>query len=399
MTEALAAVVHHAFAALDLSRIEAACLPENVASRALLDRTGFRYEGVAESYLQINGRWRNHVLYANLRGDRRGARAVTTRDAALEPGRRRTLLERLAPALGPAPCVRPSRATSRSRAAASRAARRRCCGRRRPEVAAAVRDLRRGAGRRSCPTPAAPASSAGRSSSDGPLPVILSVERLNRIRDLDLTDDLLVAEAGCVLADVQAAARDAGRLFPLSLASEGSARIGGLLGTNAGGVDVLRYGNARDLCLGVEAVLADGRVLHGLGRLVKDNMGYDLRHLLIGCRGHARDHHRREPAALPRARRDRDRLGRRRLARPRRSTLLAALRDALGGALSAFELINVQGLAFLAETHAAGAAAAGDGRPTGGCWSRRPTAPAPASARGSRRRWPRRSRPGLPPTR
>jgi [ribosomal protein S5]-alanine N-acetyltransferase len=71
MTEALAAVVQHAFASLDLSRIEAACLPENAASRALLDRTGFRHEGVAEAYLQINGRWRDHVLYANLRDDRR----------------------------------------------------------------------------------------------------------------------------------------------------------------------------------------------------------------------------------------------------------------------------------------------------------------------------------------
>ena len=76
MTEALASVVHHAFAALDLSRIEAACLPENAASRALLERSGFKYEGVAQAYLQINGRWRNHVLYANLRGDRRG-RATT----------------------------------------------------------------------------------------------------------------------------------------------------------------------------------------------------------------------------------------------------------------------------------------------------------------------------------
>ena len=72
MSEALAAAVHHAFAALDLSRIEAACLPENAASRALLERAGFKYEGVAQSYLQIDGRWRNHVLYANLRGDRRG---------------------------------------------------------------------------------------------------------------------------------------------------------------------------------------------------------------------------------------------------------------------------------------------------------------------------------------
>jgi ribosomal-protein-alanine N-acetyltransferase len=72
MTEALEAVVHHAFGSLDLSRIEAACLPENAPSRALLERAGFKYEGVAQSYLQINGRWRNHVLYANLRGDRRG---------------------------------------------------------------------------------------------------------------------------------------------------------------------------------------------------------------------------------------------------------------------------------------------------------------------------------------
>jgi len=71
MTEALTAVVHHAFASLDLSRVEAACLPENVASRALLDRTGFRHEGIAEAYLQIDGRWRDHVLYANLRSDRR----------------------------------------------------------------------------------------------------------------------------------------------------------------------------------------------------------------------------------------------------------------------------------------------------------------------------------------
>ena len=76
MAEALAAVVSHAFGALDLSRIEAACLPENLASRGLLERAGFKYEGIAQSYLQINGRWRNHVLYASLRGDRRG-RAVT----------------------------------------------------------------------------------------------------------------------------------------------------------------------------------------------------------------------------------------------------------------------------------------------------------------------------------
>ena len=76
MSEALAAVVHHAFTALDLSRVEAACLPENAASRGVLEKCGYKYEGVAQSYLQINGRWRNHVLYANLRGDRRGRAAI-----------------------------------------------------------------------------------------------------------------------------------------------------------------------------------------------------------------------------------------------------------------------------------------------------------------------------------
>ncbi|MFP1642836.1 GNAT family N-acetyltransferase [Pontitalea aquivivens] len=76
MREAIRAVVHHAFSVLDLSRIEAACLPENAASRGVLEKSGFKYEGVAQSYLQINGRWRNHVLYANLRGDRRGRTEV-----------------------------------------------------------------------------------------------------------------------------------------------------------------------------------------------------------------------------------------------------------------------------------------------------------------------------------
>jgi len=120
---------------------------------------------------------------------------------------------------------------------------------------------------------------------DTPAPLLLSVERLRAVRDVNVEDNVLVAESGVILAEVQDRAQAAGRLFPLSLASEGSARIGGLLATNAGGVQVLRYGNARDLCLGVEAVLADGRVLRGLKRLRKDNTGYDLRHLLIGSEG------------------------------------------------------------------------------------------------------------------
>lgn len=184
---------------------------------------------------------------------------------------------------------------------------------------------------------------------EGPLPVILSVERLNRIRDVDLTDSLIVAEAGCILADVQAAARDAGRLFPLSLASEGSARIGGLLGTNAGGVGVLRYGNARDLCLGIEAVLADGSVLAGVGRLVKDNMGYDLRHLLIGSEGTLAIITAASLRLFPAP----GEVATAWIAMPSPAValdLLRAMRDALGGTLAAFELIDVQGLDFLAET-------------------------------------------------
>ena len=188
----------------------------------------------------------------------------------------------------------------------------------------------------------------GQVAGDGPMPVVLSVERMSRIRDLDLVDGVLVAEAGCILADVQAAARAAGRLFPLSLMSEGSARIGGLLGTNAGGVAVLRYGNARDLCLGVEAVLGDGSVVRGLSRLVKDNMGYDLRHLLIGAEGTlgvitaASLRLFPQPAETATAWVA--------VASPAAALeLLAALRDALGGAVSAYELISAQGLAFLAE--------------------------------------------------
>lgn len=125
----------------------------------------------------------------------------------------------------------------------------------------------------------------GATMTEGPLPVLLSLERMNRIRETDLAAGLLVADAGVVLADVQAAARDVGRLFPLSLASEGTARVGGLLGTNAGGVNVVRYGNARALCLGIEAVLADGSLVNDLTRLHKNNMGYDLRDLLIGSEG------------------------------------------------------------------------------------------------------------------
>jgi len=115
--------------------------------------------------------------------------------------------------------------------------------------------------------------------------VLLSLTRLNRIRELDRANLTLVAEAGCVLQAVQDAADAAGLLFPLSLAAEGSCTIGGNLATNAGGTQVVRYGNARALCLGLEVVTAAGDIWHGLSGLRKDNTGYGLRDLFVGSEG------------------------------------------------------------------------------------------------------------------
>jgi FAD/FMN-containing dehydrogenase len=115
--------------------------------------------------------------------------------------------------------------------------------------------------------------------------VVLNLQRLNRIRAVDKANLTLTAEAGCVLQHVQQAATEAGLLFPLSLASEGSCTLGGNLGSNAGGTQVLRYGNTRDLCLGLEVVTAQGEVWHGLSGLRKDNTGYGLRDLFIGSEG------------------------------------------------------------------------------------------------------------------
>jgi FAD/FMN-containing dehydrogenase len=115
--------------------------------------------------------------------------------------------------------------------------------------------------------------------------LVVALSRLNRIRSVDPANDSLVAEAGCTLAQVQAAAAAAERFFPLSLGSEGSCQLGGNLSTNAGGTSVLRYGMARDLVLGVEAVLADGRVLELLSCLRKDNTGYDVKSLFLGAEG------------------------------------------------------------------------------------------------------------------
>ncbi len=115
--------------------------------------------------------------------------------------------------------------------------------------------------------------------------VILSLQRLDKIRAVDTDGDTMIVEAGVTLKRAQDAAEAAGRLFPLSLASEGSCTIGGNLSTNAGGTAVLAYGNARELCMGLEVVLPDGRIWNGLRQLRKDNTGYDLKNLFIGAEG------------------------------------------------------------------------------------------------------------------
>ncbi|HNK19864.1 MAG TPA: FAD-binding oxidoreductase, partial [Piscinibacter sp.] len=115
--------------------------------------------------------------------------------------------------------------------------------------------------------------------------VLLHLGRLNRVREIDAANLTMTVEAGCLLQAVQEAAAAQGLLFPLSLAAEGSCTIGGNLATNAGGTQVVRYGNARELCLGLEVVTADGEVWSGLSGLRKDNTGYDLRDLFIGSEG------------------------------------------------------------------------------------------------------------------
>ncbi len=169
--------------------------------------------------------------------------------------------------------------------------------------------------------------------------VVLALARLNRIRALDPLNDTMTVEAGCVLAAVQKAAADADRLFPLSLAAEGSCQIGGNLSTNAGGVNVLRYGNAREQVLGLEVVLPDGRVWHGLRGLRKDNTGYDLKQLFLGAEGTLgiitaavlRLYPRSTATATAWIA----------LATPRDAVeLLAALRTHVGDRISAFELVS-----------------------------------------------------------
>ena len=121
--------------------------------------------------------------------------------------------------------------------------------------------------------------------SDSGNEVIISLEKMNAILDIDPINYTMTVEAGCILSNIQDAAFNENRIFPLSLAAEGSCQIGGNLATNAGGTGVLRYGNAKELVLGLEVVLADGSIVNSLKQLRKDNTGYDLKHLFLGSEG------------------------------------------------------------------------------------------------------------------
>ena len=186
----------------------------------------------------------------------------------------------------------------------------------------------------------------GQVMAEGPAPLVLSLERMARLRAID--GQSLVIEAGATLQAVHDHAATVARRFPLTLASQGTAQIGGCLATNAGGVNVLRYGNARALCLGLEMVLADGTIWHGLRRLAKDNTGYDLRDLMIGAEGtlgiitaaSLRLH------AVPAV----EGVALFTVPSPAAAVALLGLAQArFAGCVSAFELISGQGLAFLRE--------------------------------------------------
>ncbi|WP_171239973.1 FAD-binding oxidoreductase [Ruegeria sp. HKCCA5491] len=183
---------------------------------------------------------------------------------------------------------------------------------------------------------------------DGPAPLLVSLERMSAIRAVYPAENLMISEAGAILADVQLAAQRQNRIFPLSLAAQGSCRIGGNLATNAGGVNVLRYGNARDLCLGLEAVLPNGEIWNGLSRLRKDNTGYDLRNLLIGAEGTLGIITAASLKLFPRPAATGTAMVQ--VASPEAAIdLLALARDQMGDSVSAFELIHRQGLQFLSE--------------------------------------------------
>ncbi len=191
---------------------------------------------------------------------------------------------------------------------------------------------------------------AGQITLSGPTPLILSMDNMTAHRDIRPTEYSRTAEAGVTIEAIQNAAAEANRLFPLSYASKGTAQIGAGLSVNSGGLNVLRYGMARDTCLGIEAVLPDGSILHGLKRLRKDNTGYDLRHLIIGAEGTlgiitaAALKLSPQPQNIATAFLQ--------VSSPAAALdLLAMLWDQAGEVVSAFELIAGTGLDMLAETY------------------------------------------------
>jgi FAD/FMN-containing dehydrogenase len=175
--------------------------------------------------------------------------------------------------------------------------------------------------------------------------IVVNLGRMNRIRALDAANDTITVEAGCILQAVQEAAEAAGRLFPLSLTAQGSCQIGGNLSTNAGGIQVMRYGNARDLVLGLEVVLADGRVWDGLRGLRKDNTGYDLKQLFIGAEGTLGIITAAVLRLFPRPRETITAFAAV-AGVPAAVDLLGRLRAAVGETLTSFELIPRRGIEF-----------------------------------------------------
>jgi len=189
----------------------------------------------------------------------------------------------------------------------------------------------------------------GQIAAAGPAPVLLSLERMRAVRGVWSEENVMVVEAGAILSDIHDAASEVDRVFPLTIAAKGSAQIGGNLATNAGGVNVLRYGNARDLCLGVEAVLPNGGIFNGLKRLRKDNSGYDLRNLLIGSEGSLGLITAAALKLFPKPSSEGTALTV--VPSPEAAlSLLALARDHLGEGISAFELMHRIGLEFLNET-------------------------------------------------
>ncbi|AIB12285.1 2-hydroxyacid dehydrogenase [Azospirillum argentinense] len=182
--------------------------------------------------------------------------------------------------------------------------------------------------------------------------IVISLSRMNKIRGIDTLNYTMTVEAGVVLKTAQEAAKDKDRLLPMSLGAEGTCQIGGLISTNAGGINVLRYGNMRDLVLGLEVVLADGRVWNGLRSLRKNNTGYDLKHLFIGAEGTLGIVTAAVLKLYPRPRQAETAF----IAVPSPAAaieLLARLREASGDAVAAFELMSRRCLEF-ALKHVAG---------------------------------------------